>query len=266
MQSTTHESPESALLPPAPRDRSAFARRRSWTDPRVRFWWLTGLLLLAAGFFFTGQGWLAWRRLDLLVREGVPVEAKISATYNEVNQRLTLPGKAGNASFPVTLKFPWHDSDYETKPSLAVGYHEFLVVGNTLHIHVNPNDPEEWTVLTEVTPVSDYVIGGLLVLGALLLLIVVGGVLQRRILNVWRRGAPIHAVVLESRHSAMAPRSCAVRCTPIAENDVRVFNVYVPSRLTALGVGDPLWVLAAPGSTRAVAAAWFLAHDSSDAG
>lgn len=253
------------MLPPAPRERSAFARRRAWADPRVRFWWLTGLLLLSVGIFFTGQGWLTWHRLDLLVRQGVPVEAKISATYNDVNQRLTLPGKAGNASYPITVQFPWHGSDYETKPSLVIGYHGFLVVGNTLYIRVNPNDPEEWTVLTDVTPVGDYVIGGLLVLGAALVLIVAGGVLQRRILNIWRRGTPVHALVLESRHTALGPRSRAVRCTPIEENDVRVFNVYVPPRLTALRVGDPLWVVAANGSTRAVAAAWFLADDKSAA-
>jgi hypothetical protein len=75
---------------------------------------------------------------------------------------------------------------------------------------------------------------------------------------LWRNGLAIEASALDGHNSALAPLSHAVRCTPVDEQDKRVFTVYVPAKAARLNTGDELWVLCpSQKSNRAVAAAWF---------
>ncbi len=246
----------SRLTPPVPRPVEGLARRRSWTEPRVRAWWLGGLFLLAVAVYFTSQGWIAWNDQTSLIEHGTPLEAKVFAVHDD-NQYLRLPGKSVDPTKEVILQFPWQGAVHETRPALVIGHHGFLTVNDILQIRVSPKDPEHWTEQTRVGPISDYVLGGLLVLPVALVLLALASLARRRVLRTWKYGNEVTAIALECRNTPLAPHSRWVRCTPADESDSRMFFVYVPQRGGVIAEGSVVSILAMPGSASAVAAGWF---------
>ena len=87
---------------------------------------------------------------------------------------------------------------------------------------------------------------------------IVAWVLHRRVLRLWRRGEVLGAVVIDSAHTAIAPRTHLVRCTPTDPGDKRLLQAYLPGNVPRPHQGQPLWLIAPPDpSTRAVTAEWF---------
>ena len=82
---------------------------------------------------------------------------------------------------------------------------------------------------------------------------------RAKALRTWRDGAAVPALVVESRQTAVAPKSRFVRCTPADRSDNRIVGVFVPqSAARDLRPGDALWLVFPPGGRgRPVAAAWF---------
>ena len=82
---------------------------------------------------------------------------------------------------------------------------------------------------------------------------------KKRVLRLWRHGRALEAVVMESRQTALAPRSRFVRCAPVEQGDKRVFGVYVPDRAGRASEGDAVWLLADPAGKRdAVSLPWLM--------
>src|SRR5688500_2701886 len=77
----------------APRALTAAARRRAWTEPRVRRWWLlaAGVLLLTLYVVLTQiAGWWSERRL---LTEGTAVQAVVVAAQDRL-QSISVPDKS----------------------------------------------------------------------------------------------------------------------------------------------------------------------------
>src|SRR2546423_15682013 len=95
-QGAAHEPPA------APRPMTPLARRRAWTEPTVRVWWLIalGILLLIAAYV-ADRAW-AWRGRNKLITDGTPVTAKIVEANGQAGSPLEgVPGS------PVPTGFAW---------------------------------------------------------------------------------------------------------------------------------------------------------------
>jgi hypothetical protein len=255
---TTSSDAKSQLAPP-PRMMSILVRRRAWSDPITRFFWLIGivLILIAATFFITGRN--AWRRESQLISQGAPVDAVIHAVTDSTQSTITRPKASADPSSPVVLQFPWKSQTYITRRAIPLeGYAQLAVVGDLVHIHVDPQNPENWTALAEPMPLRDRVMGAILTFPAALALFAAAIVRRRAVVRLWRHGIVTPSLLLSSSISALSPLGRLARCTPAAEGDSRVFTVYLPGRRTAPEPGAAIDLLtkAAP-SQCAVAVEFF---------
>ena len=137
--------PSSDLLPAPPRPVTPRARRRAWLDPKVRFWWLAGLGLLAAAAYMAFAGWRAWSHQAWLSRSGTLVQAKVVRAGGHTYEGRGVPPDAD-----VLLEFDWAGRPHQTTGRLANRKPgEFIFIGRTEPIRVNPADPNDWTAYTE---------------------------------------------------------------------------------------------------------------------
>jgi hypothetical protein len=122
---------------------------------------------------------------------------------------------------------------------------ELLAVGRWIEVHVNPDNPHDFTVRGDISMIHELGLGlSLLPIGVILL----GVALVKRwgVLRTWRTGAAAVAVALESRQTAIAPLSRVVRFTLRDSRDGRVFAATAPARVARFEEGDEFWVVHPP--------------------
>ena len=238
-------------LPDPPRHLTARVRRHSWTEPRVRSWWLVASAVTAVTLFLLGSGYYVWRRDVDLIRNGREVSAWIYAADG-----IPIPGRHRPPSAPVTLRYEVGGKKYEVDGYLR-GRTEPFIIQTYVPIRVDPDDPGRWTARSKPDALWPEMLGGVILLPAVPVLAAVVFFQRARVLKLWRNGRAVEAVVLESRQTAMAPRSRVLRCAPTESSDRRVIGVYAPDRAGRLAPGDTLWILTDPaGGSRAAAALW----------
>ncbi|HET6249094.1 MAG TPA: hypothetical protein VFE47_15470 [Tepidisphaeraceae bacterium] len=244
---------QDASLQSVPRPLDARVRFRAWIEPRVRFWWLLAIVLCIIGVGFMINGIHTRYHEAWLIRDGLHIESTVMVADGEpVKGRPEKPGGV------VQIQFPWNGADYQPQARVLEGRKEWVTTGSPLWIHVNPKDPEDWTWLNEPLPAVTRMIGAFVVIPIALLTWLWTIFMQRKTLRVWREGTLAEALIVESRHIAVAPRCRAAQVTPADEADQRVFTVYLPPSLAGLRPGDALMIIRPPGSSlKAVAAAWF---------
>lgn len=233
-----------------PRGLTKTIRRRAWNEPRVRFWWVSGLILLAIAVSFAldkGSEWANWRGLIL---HGQKVNAKV-VEVGGVTRNVTMA-----PNVPVKLAFTLNGRPH-TVAGILEGRTEFIRTHDDVTIYVDPADLSRWTALLEVPPLSRQLLSVWLTLPLALALLIVAGVLRIRLLRLWRDGQAESVLVLHSQHSALAPLSRLVRCTPRDERDTRVFSVFLPQRRGVPLRGQGLWIIRS--GNRALAAGLFAA-------
>jgi hypothetical protein len=235
-----------------PRPLTPRARRRAWAEPRVRALWLAAMAaFLVSGYFVTSR-YLEWRREAWLITQGL----RVNATVTEAGGIL-LPNKVVPPATPVTLEYEAGGRKVTVQGTLK-GRKEHIMTGGTVPIRVHPEDPEQWTALTAPRSLRMELLGAAIVLPFAVVLGIVAWVLQRRVLRLWHRGEVIGAVVIDSTHTAVAPKTHLVRCTPTDPNDRRLLQAYLPGGFPRPQQGAPMWLIAPPDpSTRAVTAEWF---------
>ena len=159
----------------------------------------------------------------------------------------------------VMLKFPWHGQDFETAGvSKLPGRKERIETGSALPIHVNPQDPEDWTWLNEPMPLLTRAIGTLITLPIAALALAWALLHRWRLLRTWRRGQAVRALIVATRSTAVAPRCRAAEVTPLDENERRIYTVYLPPNLADMEEGDELYIIRRSArSSWAIAAGWF---------
>jgi hypothetical protein len=255
----TPSDAQSQLSPP-PRPVSPSVSRRAWSDPIARFCWLTCIVLVViAGTFFIA-GFSAWRHESRLINDGVPVDATIHAITDSTQSTITRDQASADPSSPVLLQFSWKmDPRYVTRHASPLeNYTRLAVVGDVVRIRVDPQNPEDWTALSEPTPLRNRVMGAILTFPAVLAVFGAAILRQRGIIRLWKDGIATPSLIVSSSVSALSPLGRLARCTPAAEGDARVFIVYLPSRRTAPEPGEAIDLLAKPApSQRAVAVEFF---------
>lgn len=241
-----------AAPPYPPRALTPHVRRRAWAEPRVRVVTIAAIVALLVSAYFFVSRYAEWRREARLVRGGTPIAARVVEAGG-----ITLANKVVPAATPVTLEYTVNGQTYSVRGTLK-GRKEHITTGGTVPLRVDPARPATWTSVTTVRPLRVELLGGLIVLPFAFMLGLVAWFLHRRLVGLWRDGDATAAMVLDSRHTAVAPRTHLVRCTPVDGTDKRLFEAYLPGRLQRPQQGDAVWLIArsAP-STRAVAALWF---------
>jgi hypothetical protein len=234
-----------------PRSINKSIRRRAWNEPRVRFWWISGLVLLAIAIGFAVDMGSQWASRRSIILYGEKVNAEV----------VELGGVTRNATMapntPVKLAFELKGQSH-TVAGILEGRTEFIRTHDRVTIFVDSADPSRWTALMEVPPLSRELLAVWITLPLALILLVVAAGLRGGLLRLWRDGQAESALVLQSQHSALAPLSRMVRCTPADEGDTRVFSIFVPQRCGVPQRGQAIWIIRT--GSRAMAAELFTAR------
>jgi hypothetical protein len=239
-------------LPDPPRELTPRVRRRAWTEPHVRFWWMLSLALLLIGAYVAVREWRVWSREVRLIKQGRVVDAEITSAGGLSSRWQQMPPDS-----LVTLEYAVDGTKYQQSGYLK-GRKDFIQVRGTVPIRIDAADPSQWTARTEPPSMAQQLTGPAVVLPAFVVMGFIALIHRARLLRTWRDGTTGAAVVVEARQTALAPRSRLVRCTPADAADKRIINVFVShGGAAAPRPGDVLWLIFPPGGRgRPVAAAW----------
>ncbi len=201
--------------PPAdpPRDVTDRVRRASWSEPRVRFWLLVTLVLLAVDLYLLVSQHLGSRRDAALFATGREVPARIIAVESD-----TVRGHQYPAGGRVRLQYEVDGKAFEVF-AVPRGFTDVVKIGELMALRVDPADPTVWTARPRPPSLLEQTLAALTLAPA----VAAAGELMctRRDsgLLTCRPGEALAAVVLDAKHVAVAPRSRAVRCTPAEAGD-----------------------------------------------
>jgi hypothetical protein len=227
-------------------------------EPRVRFWWVVAAIFLAVSIYFLVQGAYAWHRENFLLDNGMAIDATVDVVASGGINTGGIDGKIQPPDGRVSAHYIFNGSYYQMVGWLK-GRTEWITIGKTVPLHIDPAHPEDWTGIT--SPIAlikeDDFIHGLGVLPIALLLFCVAIWCRNRMVRLWIDGSAVEATVIESRISAIAPGLRELRCAPILEGQQRVQRVFSPARSGPAAPGDRVWLLCDRDQKRAVAAAWF---------
>lgn len=233
--------------PPPPRPITPAATRRSWAEPVIRFWVLATLVLVGIGGWFLTQQVLASRDEQKLISTGTVVTARIVEANGD-----------SHAMAPVgsdfTLEFDLQGQSTTVHGMLATQAGP-IKPGTFIQLHVDPNDPGNWTDRQQPDPLGRRLIAGAVIIPAALITAIAALVVRQRLLRVWREGDAALFSVVETRYSALAPLSHTVRCVSSLGRDPTIVTVYLPNRFPRPQTGEVLWLIHPLGKAKAAIAA-----------
>jgi hypothetical protein len=125
-------------------------------------------------------------------------------------------------------------------------------------LHVNPNDPNDWTWLQTPLPILSRVIGGIITVPMASVALLLAFLKHASARRAWRNGELVEACVVHTRFAATAPFCQAVRVTPQDVRDKGIYTVFLPTSHPQLAGGEWIYILRPSLKSKfAVAAAWF---------
>jgi hypothetical protein len=234
--------------PPPPRPLTASAQRRGWTDPIVRFWILASVALVGIGGWFVTEQVIASRSEAWLIANGAPVTATVISVGGDARV-----GKKSPPGSPCTLKFDWNGQTINVDGTLASN--DFVTTGETVLLHIDPNDTSVWTDRSAPEPLGRRLIAGAVVIPAVLITVAAAMMLRRRLLGVWRDAEAALYTVVQTRYSALAPLSHTVLCVVGTGRDPTIVTVYLPARFPRPKPGEVLWLIRRSGKAKSAIAA-----------
>jgi hypothetical protein len=128
-------------------------------------------------------------------------------------------------------------------------------VGDDVPLHIDPKDPDNWTVRDALPPLPQAMIGPILVLPVAVLCGLIALVGRAGVLRTYQNGPAAEATVAVNRQTPLAPKSRAIRCSLTGGS--RMMEVFVPRSAGPLNESDTLWVLLPKGRGRPIAVDWF---------
>lgn len=247
-------------LPPPPRPLTPRVRRRSWAELPVRPWIILALTSTLVCLFFLVTRVREAMNDRWLIDHGINIPAKF-LTVNGDPVRKRYPR---NEAMAAVVTFDWQGKPYQLSiPRLEAKPGGYAVVGETLPIKVDPNDPTRWTEETTAKPWSEELtaVGLLLPLAAIAFIVLV--MRRRAILNTWMHEPLLNATVIETRQSGAAPMSRIVRFTLNNEPDRRIWTMLIPVSAGIPAKGESIWLVCPPKNpSRAILARLYQDGDS----
>lgn len=224
--------------PPVPRALTPRVRRRSFADPRVRFWWAACAVLAAVALYFLVERMIAWGQELQIVRHGT----QVTAIIDKIGDSET--GARANVSpeNAVTMHYELDGTQY-TVDGFLEGREEVIALKEEIPIRVDPNQPQHWTYRTDVPPLGYALLPTGLVLPFAIAAGVVSLILRARVLRIWTTGTSQPFIVEGIGQTALAPLSRSVRCRVLESRDKRLVSVVIPRRVANPKPGDILWLI-----------------------
>jgi hypothetical protein len=228
--------------PPAPpRLLTRAATRRAWVEGRVRFWWSCAAVVLIVMTFIGVSQTLNWWRDRKLITQGVAVDAHIDEAMGSPMARVFVRDQP----IRVKLSFPLADGTNQTVEGSLKPPGPAVTATKNIRIHYDPADPTRWTDRDEVIPWTREMTVVLMFLPVTALLFAIALLRRWQVLRTWRDAPALPAIVVDSRHSPMAPRSRVLRYS-LRDGDRRVCHTLYPTRTGVPERGETIWLIAKP--------------------
>ena len=242
-------------IPAPPREINPRARRRAWAESSVRLWWMSAIVIGLIASYFAATQLAAAVGDRRLIEQGLAVDAKVIEV--EQTRRITRPIPR-DVSREIVLQYEMPGQPpMEVRDRIDPRPGEFVQVGQTMKIRVDPADPRRWTDRTRAKSWLAEMTSVAILLPLVVVLLVVALVKRAAVLRIWRDEPAAEAIVVDVATSAMAPKSRVLRLTLKGES--RVFTTLYPVRAIVPAVGKSLWVAAQPGKpNKAVVAKLYL--------
>jgi len=228
---------------------TTFVRRRAWSDPRVRSWWVLALVLLVIAAYLAVVQYRDWSRLHRAVSSGVIVPARVDR--EEWDNRV---GKKVSPGATVGITYKYNGVTY-TQEGTLYGLNTFAIVGQDVPVHIDPKDPSNWTARNDTPSLAVAMVGALLVLPTAMLAGLLAVFARHKVLATYRHGQAVALTVASNRQTPLAPRSRAIKCALPPSG--RLIEVFVPGAMASLAEGETVTVIVPPRGGRPIAAAWF---------
>jgi hypothetical protein len=231
-------------IAPPPRALTPRARRRSWGEMPVRVWMVASIVVMGATAYLTIERVHQALADRWLIQHGTAVTARFERVAGDpVPKR-----RPRNESMWCDIKFTLGGTEYSHPILLEAKPGAFARVGDDFPIRVDPRNPKNFTYQTEVKPwVQELTIVGILAPLALVL-VMVTWLRRRSVLNVWRRGNEAQAIVVDVRHTAVAPLSRVIRFILNDTDDGRVWSTLMPTSAGIPEKGQALGLIHPPGN------------------
>ena len=231
-------------LPPPPRKVTRRGWWRAWGDRRVRFWLICVAAITGIMAYIISDRIGAALRERKLIREGVPVVATIIELEGSRRPGYSL---SRSDSRDVELQAKLQDGrELHMQGSIPAGGAGYLRIGNSIEIRVDPNDPSRWTERKEMVGWGTELVIPLSLVPLVLVLLGIAIWQRQRVLSVWRNGQPVEGIVLELKHTAIAPFSRLVRFSIPEDRHKRIYATLIPNKDGVPEVGEVIWLLTLP--------------------
>jgi len=169
----------------------------------------------------------------------------VKATYVAINLNPGPNRHLRNETLAATIKFVLNKSEYTKDMQLDPKPGAAAVVGESIAIKVDPNDPDRFAEAKDLPPWS-HEVAVIIVLIPILMIVIVLVLWKRRgVLRVWRDAPLAEAVIVELRHTPVAPLSNVVRFTRVDGSDKRIWTTLMPSS-AGPRIGQRIWLLCPP--------------------
>jgi hypothetical protein len=238
------------LVPPAsltqvPRHVTPRGRWRSWNELPVRVWVILSLAVLLITIYFTVSTYLSGRYERWLIAHGDPVEAEVLVIEGTRDRR---GGFKRSDTLRVQLGYEYQGQRYEYLQTQGLLSRiesrraPMIFVEDKLPIRVDPSNPTAWTDRSEPLPwYAEFTIV-LFLLPLLVVLVLLALIRRYQVMSIWRKGEVAAGVVVDLKHTAVAPFSRIVRFTLADGRDRRVWSTLHPAR-NVPGPGETLWLV-----------------------
>jgi hypothetical protein len=227
-------------------------RRRSWAEPAVRVWSILTFLIGVTLVYLAVQNIAAGLTDRKLVNRGTKTIATIAEVNGQKGMAVSFKGSTEDRTVRIT--FTGAPSDLRPR-ALENPLNAGRTPGDHIEIRYDPSDPENWTDRTEPQPWAQHLAIVWMLLPALVVALAMLLLRRSQVLALWREGVPTTGTVIDSRQSAIAPRSRVIRFTLAGSERRRILQTFWPQHAGPIDKGDELLMLApSTGKSRAIVA------------
>jgi hypothetical protein len=196
--------------------------------------------MVAIAVWFFVQQLRVYLNEQRLIRSGVQVMAVIEGAGGDNRSGHEAPP---DSACGLTFTLNGQTVHVDAPNGLVTKDNQYIHNGEKIPLRVDPRDATIWTEREQPEPMSRRMIAGAVILPVLLATLLAALFLRRRILRIWRDGDAQAYVVVDVKHTALAPLSFAVRCALHTGHDNRLITVYIPNRLAQPTPGGILWLI-----------------------
>jgi hypothetical protein len=240
----TRTAPATLTLPAAPRPLNRHVVRRSWGEGKVRFWWMSALVVLAVASYVGSQRVAEELKHRRLINNGVLTKAtafEVSGVSEHQNRNFAV---MRDQKIPVKFNAVMPDGKIVEFGGYLEPSDGYIRVNDKMDLLVDPKDPNTWS--EDVKPQSWLHVLSIplfMMLPVAALALGMAELRRRQVLAVWRDGIRTSGVVVAVKHTAAAPLSRVVHYTLADGRDRRVFKVLYPGNAGVPSRGDPLTLI-----------------------